>query len=110
MTTLQQRKSSQPKKIIKRKKITYEIEDILDEEVINGKKFYFIKWLGYPKNQSTWEPEENFVNEIEQINKEIPKKKILKKTKNDVVYLHTITVIFCFRRTFSTFLIIAFSK
>ena len=79
MASLKKRERNQ--KQLKRKSIVYEIEDILDEKIVQGKKFYLTKWLGYPKNESTWEPEENFTNKIEEVKKEMAKKKILKGIK-----------------------------
>lgn len=37
----------------------YEVEKILSEKEEKGKKYYFVKWKGYPENESTWEPLEN---------------------------------------------------
>lgn len=37
----------------------YRVEKIIKERTKNGKKEYFIKWLGYPDSFNTWEPEEN---------------------------------------------------
>lgn len=39
---------------------TYDVEDILDHRMRDGKTEYFVKWLGYPSNQNTWEPENHF--------------------------------------------------
>ena len=39
--------------------ISYEVEDILDKKIDNGKIFYKVKWLGYSLSESTWEPESN---------------------------------------------------
>lgn len=38
---------------------TYKVENITTKKIINGKTFYRIKWVGYPSNQNTWEPEDN---------------------------------------------------
>jgi hypothetical protein len=40
----------------------YEVEAILDKKKIGPKWKYFIKWVGYPHEQNTWEPEENLNN------------------------------------------------
>jgi hypothetical protein len=37
----------------------YRIEKILDEKTINKKKYYLIKWLGWPEKFNTWEKEAN---------------------------------------------------
>jgi hypothetical protein len=39
----------------------WEVERIKDERVTQGKRMFLIKWMGYPKSQNTWEPEENLV-------------------------------------------------
>ena len=40
----------------------YEVEAILEKKKIGPKWKYFIKWVGYPHEQNTWEPEENLNN------------------------------------------------
>ena len=37
----------------------YEVEKIINCKYIKNKKYYLIKWLCYPINQSTWEPKAN---------------------------------------------------
>ena len=37
----------------------YEVEKIINCKYFNNKKYYLIKWLCYPINQSTWESKEN---------------------------------------------------
>ena len=37
----------------------YEVEKILKTRTKNGKKEYFVKWLGYPGSMNSWIPEEN---------------------------------------------------
>lgn len=37
----------------------YEVEQILDKRITNGKALYKIKWKGYPEDECTWEPEKN---------------------------------------------------
>ena len=37
-------------------------ERILKKRKRKGKMQYKVKWLGYPENQSTWEPEENILD------------------------------------------------
>ena len=41
---------------------TYEVEKIINCKYIRNKKYYLIKWLCYPINQSTWEPKSNLEN------------------------------------------------
>lgn len=38
---------------------SYYVEEILDKRSIDGKKFYLLKWEGYPVEFNTWEPLEN---------------------------------------------------
>ena len=40
----------------------YEVEKIINCKYIRNKKYYLIKWLYYPINQSTWEPKSNLEN------------------------------------------------
>lgn len=37
----------------------YDVERIVGDRVVKGKKQYFIKWLGYPDAENTWEDEHN---------------------------------------------------
>lgn len=34
----------------------YEVEQIVNDKTERGKKFYLVKWKGYPSNDNTWEP------------------------------------------------------
>ena len=34
----------------------YEVDAILDEKVTRGKKYYLVKWTGYPLSDASWEP------------------------------------------------------
>ena len=41
----------------------YIVEQILKKKrTADGKYKYYIKWQGFPPEDSTWEPEENLVN------------------------------------------------
>jgi hypothetical protein len=40
----------------------YEVEKIINCKCYRNKKYYLIKWLCYPINQSTWEPKSNLKN------------------------------------------------
>lgn len=81
----------------------YEVEKIINRKILRNKKYYLIKWLCYPINQSTWEPKSNlkhlnylleefearypFSVDQEMYNifcEEVKKKKILKKKKKNV--------------------------
>jgi len=37
----------------------YEVEDILDEAISKGRKFYLVKWKGYTEDHNSWEPKAN---------------------------------------------------
>uniref|UniRef100_A0A1B6FDH5 Chromo domain-containing protein n=1 Tax=Cuerna arida TaxID=1464854 RepID=A0A1B6FDH5_9HEMI len=37
----------------------YSVEKVLDKRVVKGKVEYYLKWKGYPDNESTWEPLDN---------------------------------------------------
>ncbi|ELA41821.1 uncharacterized protein VICG_01173 [Vittaforma corneae ATCC 50505] len=41
----------------------FDVERILDDRVVKGKKQYLIKWIGYPDSENTWEYEENLMCE-----------------------------------------------
>lgn len=53
----------------------YEVEKIINCKSYRNKKYYLIKWLCYPINQSTWEPKSNLKNlnyMIEEFEREYP--------------------------------------
>ena len=37
----------------------YRIEEIVKEKLVKKKKFFLIKWLGWPEKFNSWEPAEN---------------------------------------------------
>lgn len=37
----------------------YDVERILSSERKGNKTYYLVKWLGFPEEESTWEPLEN---------------------------------------------------
>lgn len=39
------------------KKNYYEVEYITKMKMEDGKRFFRVKWVGFPSNQNTWEPE-----------------------------------------------------
>lgn len=41
----------------------FDVERILDDRMVRGKKQYLIKWVGYPDSENTWEYEENLMCE-----------------------------------------------
>lgn len=40
----------------------YEVEEILDQQNVQGQSKYLVKWKGYEHIENTWEPEENLTN------------------------------------------------
>jgi chromodomain protein Y len=42
--------------------IEYEVDAVLDLKIKNGKKYYLVRWLGYERNEDSWEPEENLIH------------------------------------------------
>ncbi|KAI4291009.1 chromobox protein 3 [Pancytospora philotis] len=40
----------------------YEIETIVKDRVVNGRKQYYIKWVGYSDENNTWEDEANILS------------------------------------------------
>ncbi|ORD93998.1 HP1 [Enterospora canceri] len=60
----------------------YDVERIIKDRTIKGKKQYLIKWVGYPESECTWEDENNMfcddmVREYEENKrkKKVPEKK-----------------------------------
>ena len=41
----------------------YEIEAIVNDRMHSGKKQYFIKWVGYPESDNTWEDASNIYSD-----------------------------------------------
>uniref|UniRef100_H2YGM5 Histone-lysine N-methyltransferase n=1 Tax=Ciona savignyi TaxID=51511 RepID=H2YGM5_CIOSA len=37
----------------------FEVEYIVDFKMINGQRYYLIKWVGWPNEANTWEPDDN---------------------------------------------------
>lgn len=58
----------------------YEIEEIVKDRIVNGKKQYFIKWVGYPSSDNTWEDADNIYSEDLKNEYEARKTKKVKKT------------------------------
>ena len=76
------------KETISKKNPLYEIEKIVSKAKIRNKWHYLIKWKGYSKNESTWEPVENLkcpelLRVFELRNKRIKSKLISKKHKDN---------------------------
>lgn len=47
----------------------YQVEEIKDKTIKNGKSLYKIKWKGYDSDQCTWEPEANLASCREMLQK-----------------------------------------
>jgi hypothetical protein len=56
------RAPSQPPPEIIDNEEEYEVESILDHQHRNRRKEYLIKWKGYSREQSTWEPESSLTH------------------------------------------------
>lgn len=41
----------------------FDVEDIMAHKIVNGKKFFLVRWEGYSADDDTWEPE-NIVNKL----------------------------------------------
>lgn len=66
----------------------YNIEQVMDMKIENGKKLYLIKWDGFPHSQNTWEPVEHLTKVlymVEQFEDEYAKKKSMQE--EDFSYL-----------------------
>ena len=40
----------------------YEVERVLDMQMVDNQPFYLIKWKGYDTSENTWEPINNLIN------------------------------------------------
>lgn len=45
----------------------YEVEAIRDKKYMQGEAFYFIKWVGWPELDNTWEPLENLLDIVDMV-------------------------------------------
>lgn len=45
----------------------YEVESILDSKVRKKKRFYLVRWRGYPEEYTSWQPAENCENAVDAI-------------------------------------------
>src|SRR5579859_524088 len=39
--------------------LEYEVQEILDSKLVQGKLMYLVDWVGYGQEERTWEPAEN---------------------------------------------------
>ena len=69
----------------------YIVEKVTGKKVVRGKIMYYVKWKGFPENENTWEPIDNFQdtkhykdyeNSLNKKNKK-RNKKITKNYKNE---------------------------
>jgi hypothetical protein len=44
---------------VEQKEEVFRIENILQTKTVSKKKFFLIKWLGWPDKFNSWEPENN---------------------------------------------------
>ena len=58
---LQNAKESTPEAIVIDNETVFRAEKILKHRKRNGKVEYLVKWLFFPKSQSTWEPEHHIL-------------------------------------------------
>ena len=59
---------------------TYLVKEIIGRKVQGGVTYYLVHWKGYLKNQSTWEPvtqliDDGFIDHIKAYNENLKKKK-----------------------------------
>ena len=59
---LQNAKESTPEAIVIDNETVFSAEEILKHRNRNGKVEYLVKWLSFPKSQSTWEPEHDILD------------------------------------------------
>ena len=45
----------------------WDVENIVDQRLRNGRKEYLVKWRGWAHKYNTWEPEENFLEDMDSI-------------------------------------------
>ena len=38
----------------------FEVDQIVEARGLPGRRFYLTEWVGYPKDEATWEPERHF--------------------------------------------------
>ena len=53
----------------------WEVEEIMDSRVKKGKKFYLVRWKGWPEEYTSWQPEEDCVNAQERVQEYEDKRK-----------------------------------
>jgi hypothetical protein len=64
------------------------VEGILDSRLFRGKLQYLVKWEGYPKEEASWEPEENVKNApipIAEFHQKNPTAAASKRIRNSVL-------------------------
>lgn len=68
----------------------YDVENILKKKIVNGKKFYLVKWENFPESESTWEVASNIfsselVDDFERRERRKLKRKFSYKDEADVI-------------------------
>ena len=53
----------------------FQVEKIIECKIRNNRKYYQIKWVGYPSKDNTWEPIENLANVLYMVDEYEAKKK-----------------------------------
>jgi hypothetical protein len=46
-----------------------EVEEVKDAAKFDGKKYYLVKWVGWPSEYNSWEPEEHLENARKSVQK-----------------------------------------
>ena len=47
----------------------WEVEEVKDQQLVKGEKFYLVKWTGWPSEYNQWVPEEDMANAQQAIQK-----------------------------------------